>query len=151
MKSLLTAGLVVFSFLLAAPLEAKQLSNVNNKIGRFTLAISATSEEWVSTRLKVYPGDILLIRATGTISVGGFLGKTDPDGTATGVGRLKLKIGDSTVESVGSIKYVPVTVAGTAMLRIEDSNYRDNSGEFSVDVIRIPEKIIPKSIPVTSK
>lgn len=151
MKLFLATGLLILSFFLSATLNAKPLSNVNNRISKYAFVISATSEEWVSTRLSVMPGDILLIRASGTISVGGFLGKTGPDGTSTGVGRLKLKIGNAAVESVGSIKYVPVTEPGTVMLRIEDSNYKDNSGEFNVEVIRIPAKIIPKPIAVTSK
>lgn len=151
MKSFLAAGLLILSFFLSATLEAKSFSNVNDKISKYAFVISATREEWVSTRLKVMPGDILLIRANGTISVGGFLGNTGPDGTATGVGRLKLKIGNAAVENVGSIKYVPVTEPGMVMLRIEDSNYRDNSGEFNVEVIRIPARIIPKSVPVTTK
>ena len=72
------------------------------------------------------PGDILLIRATGTISVGDFLGSTGPNSTSTGVGRLKLKIENTAVESVGAIKYVLVTAPGLEMLRVDDSNYRGN-------------------------
>lgn len=52
---------------------------------------------------------------------------------------------------MGSIKHIPVTESGIAFLRVDDSNYRDNLGEFNVEVIRIPAKIIPKSIPVTTK
>lgn len=151
MKSFFAAALIIFSLCLSATLDAKPLSGINNKIGKYAFVISATSEEWISTGLMVMPGDILLIRATGTISVGGFLGNTGPDGTSTGVGRLKLKIGSAAVESVGAIKYVPVTVPGLAMLRVDDSNYRDNSGVFNVEVIRIPAKIIPKPISVTTR
>jgi len=151
MRSIFTVGLVVITLLLPATLEAKQHSNSDKKISRNTLVVSAISEEWVSTDLQVLPGDILLVRASGTISVGGFLGKTGPDGTTSGVGRLQIKIGTSFVENVGSLKYVPVTVAGLARLRIDDSNYKDNSGELSVEVIRIPAKLIPRATPVTGQ
>jgi len=151
MRFFFTVGFVVFSLFLSSTLEAKQQSNSDKKISRYTVVIPATSEEWVSTKLKVLPGDILLIKASGTISVGGFLGKTGPDGTTSGVGRLKLKIGTEFIESVGSIKYVPVTIAGIAMLRIDDSNYRDNSGEFSVEVIHIPAKLLPRAMPVRAE
>lgn len=130
--------------------STKPNQTAEHQISKNTINIAGANDEWTSTSLKVEPGDILLVRASGQIVVGSYLGRTGPDGTNNGIGLLQLKIGAATVINVGSMRYVPITEAGTAKLRVQDTNYRDNSGEFAVEVIRIPAAMIPEATPVVA-
>lgn len=151
MKISTQAFVIALSLLIStAASAATKNAEPHPKITRNTITVAAANDEWTSTTIKVEAGDILLIHATGEIVVGNYLGKTTADGTNNGIGRLQLKIGQTDVIPVGSVRYVPVTEAGTAKLRVDDTNYRDNSGEFSVEVIHIPAAIIPEATPITA-
>ncbi len=147
MKSYLSIVLALATLLPAVA----QAAVPAEKITRHALVIAGGNDEWTTTTLKVAPGDILLVKATGAVTVGSYLGKTGPDGTNGGIGQLQLKIGATSVQPVGSVRYITVTEAGTAKLRVYDTNYQDNSGEFAVEVIRIPVSQIPEAQQVVAE
>jgi hypothetical protein len=148
MKSYLSIGLLVLATLLSTLVFAAAPAE---NITRIALTVAGGNDEWSTTNLKVAPGDILLIKASGTVTVGSYLGKTGPDGANGGVGQLQLKIGASAVHPVGSVRYITVTEAGTAKLRVYDTKYQDNSGEYAVEVIRIPVSLIPEAQQVVAQ
>lgn len=139
--------LVVAISLSSTVFAAPQADNIT----RHTLTIAGANDEWTTTSLKVAPGDILLIKASGAVTVGSFIGQTTPDGIEKGIGQLQLKIGATSVQRVGSVRYISVTETGTAKLRVYDTNYQDNSGEYAVEVIRIPASLIPNAQPVAAE
>lgn len=148
MKTYLSIGFLVLATLVSTVIFAAVPAE---KITRHTLTVAGGNDEWTTTTLKVAPGDILLIKATGSVTVGGFLGKTNPDGNNGGVGQLQMKIGATAVHPVGSVRYISVTEAGTAKLRVYDTNYQDNSGEYAVEVIHIPVSLIPEAQQVVAE
>lgn len=148
MKSYLSIGALILASLLsniacAAPQP--------EKITRYVLTVAGANDEWTSTTVKVAPGDILLVRATGSVTVGAFLGKTSPDGADNGIGQLQMKIGATSVQHIGSIRYIVVTEAGMAKLRVYDTNYQDNSGEYTIELIHIPASLIPEARKVAAE
>lgn len=149
MKSFVSIGLLLIASLLAS--SSVCATTQGNSITRYSLTVAGANDEWTSTTLKVVPGDILLIKASGEVTVGAYLGKTTPDGTQNGIGLLQLKIGASTVQRAGSMSYIIVTEIGTAKLRVYDTKYPDNSGEYKVEVIRIPSSLIPDAQPVIAE
>lgn len=148
MKSYFSIGFLVLATLLSTAAQAVPPAE---KITRYALTIAGGNDEWTTTTLKVAPGDILLIKATGAVTVGSYLGQTGPDGTNGGIGQLQLKIGATAVQPVGSVRYITVAEAGTAKLRVYDTNYQDNLGEFAVEVIRIPASLIPEAQKVVAE
>lgn len=85
MKSHLKIGVILFTSLLSiSALAESKAPAVENKITRNVLAVSGANDEWTPTTLKVTVGDILLIRAEGTVTVGSYLGQSGPDGVNNG-------------------------------------------------------------------
>jgi hypothetical protein len=148
MKSFLFSGFLVIASILSLSVYAAPQTD---KITHHVLTVAGGNDEWSSTALKVAAGDILLIKAIGAVAVGSFLGRTTPDGTDNGIGQLQMKIGTTAVQRVGSVRYITAAEAGTVKLRVYDTNYQDNSGEYEVDVIRIPVSLIPAAIPVVAE
>ena len=148
MKLFLSVGLLVIASLLSLSIYAAPQSN---SITRHALTVAGANDEWTTTTLKVVPGDILLIKASGEVSVGSYLGNSTPDGIQNGIGQLQLKIGASSVQRAGSMSYIIVKETGVVKLRVNDTKYSDNSGEYAVEVIHIPALLIPEAQPVITE
>ena len=54
-----------------------------------------------------------------------------------------MKVGVSAGKKIGAKGMVFVKDPGIVKLKVQDTNYRDNEGEYKVSVIKIPSSIIP--------
>lgn len=116
----------------------------DNKITHLGFTVAATNDEWTQTNIKVSPGDILITSETGNkIVVGEFLGETGANGTPSGIGALYMKIGVGAGFKIGTHGYVLATESGVVKLRVNDTDYSDNSGNYTVNIIHIPASLIP--------
>lgn len=139
MKSLSVIAGVLVSLALTSVAVAAE-----NKITHQGYTVAATNDEWTETKVKVTPGDILITSEAGNkIVVGGFLGSIGANGTPSGIGALYMKIGVGAGFKIGTHGYVLVTETGVVKLRVNDTNYSDNSGNYTVSIIHIPASLIP--------
>lgn len=132
-----------------------------SKVSQVAVTVSAVNDEWTATNIKVVPGDILLTVEQGNkIVVGSYLGSTGADGLAQNkniegvqltIGALQLKIGSGAAQRIGAKGFVIVNETGKVKLRVYDTNYQDNSGEFKVHIIRIPGGLIPPPVDVVAE
>lgn len=126
----------------ATPGEAHQVS------------IAAGNDEWTSTGIKVAPGDLVVTFATGKVTVGQVVGEVDADGrnnsgNLLGYGFIEGKVGSGNPFSVGQRFPFSPDQPGTLKLRVHDTKYSDNSGAFTVTVIRIPVALLPQVVAYT--
>lgn len=128
------------------------------------VAVAAANDEWTATNIKVAQGDILLTTENGNkIVVGNFFGSTsigadgfpqdraDITGVRLTVGTLELKVGNGAAQRIGAKGFVFINETGKVKLRIYDTDYRDNSGEYQVHIIRIPAGLIPPPVDVAAE
>jgi hypothetical protein len=151
MKKFLSMAVVVLAMVSGNSIAAGKGASEENNIEKYEVVVAGANDEWTPTTIKVVSGDILLIKSSGKIKAGNWIGEVTADGDQNGVGRLQIKIGPSKIQTVGTLRYVPINEAGTVKLRVEDSNYRDNSGELSVEVIKIPASLIPEARKVVAE
>lgn len=133
-----------------------------NKITHRVFTVAATNDEWTQTNIKVSPGDILITNEPGNkIIVSKLLGEVGANGigngvvalerklravasgTETDIGALFMKIGVGASIKIGAHSYTKANESGVVKLRVYDSDYSDNSGIFTVDIIHIPGSLIP--------
>jgi hypothetical protein len=131
-----------------------QVDRDRNRNGReITISVPGTSRS-TDTGIDVRAGDSINITATGTIVAGNRVGQVGPDGGSStgfgsvvnarpvpsaGVGALiayiRMSNGQmSAAYLVGSSLSSSVPVDGRLILAINDDNYNDNSGSFSVRI-----------------
>ena len=114
-----------------------------------TVTVAARDSNWTSTELTVDEGDLIAVRAAGTIVIGVFSREVDADGlapgTSAGVGKsyLELRIGDGRPLPIGRSASHEALTSGELQLRVHDFRYDDNAGAFHVDVIVVPATAIP--------
>jgi hypothetical protein len=108
------------------------------------VSVAATNDEWTPTPITLSPGDILLVLAGGRVRVGNVVGEAGPNGLSTGEGALQLKIGVGAGTRAGARAFVIAEQGGQVKLRIYDTRYNDNAGEFEVSLIQIPASAIPE-------
>lgn len=117
---------------------------VENKITNKVFTVAATNDEWTQTNITVSPGDILITSEPGNkITVGSYLGAADANGLSNGVGALFMKIGVGAGFKIGAHGTVLVKEPGQVKLRVNDTRYSDNSGNYTVSIIHIPGSLIP--------
>jgi hypothetical protein len=113
------------------------------------LTLDARNDEWVSTGLHVQRGDLVLVFAAGQVTVGAFTGKVDAEGAGKkdgpGYGRVEMKVGTGTVVKTGK-RWVGTFDEDSASvkLRVWDTDYHDNKGQYAVVVLVIPSGAIPE-------
>src|SRR6185369_16755754 len=92
---------------------------------------------------------MLIVRAPGSVIIGAIAGERDATGaarnsTVPGVnGSLEFKIGVTAGQPAGKFDVHVATDAGELKFRVRDSDYRDNKGQFIVDVVVVPPSAIP--------
>lgn len=145
MKVWMAISVLLFGFFSSTASVAVNKGVVDSsKITHGVIAVAAVNDEWTATSIKVLPGDILLTVEQGNqVVVGSYLGAVDANGTK-GVGVLQLKIGTGAARTIGAQGFVVVNEAGVVKLKIYDTAYQDNSGEFRVSIIRIPGALVPE-------
>ena len=113
------------------------------------LTVAARDSNWTSTELTVDEGDLIAVRAAGTVVIGVFSREVDADGlapgTSAGVGKayLELRIGEGRPVPIGRSGSHEALTSGELQLRVHDARYDDNAGAFHVDVIVVPATAIP--------
>ncbi|MGH7483969.1 MAG: hypothetical protein ACREMY_00010 [bacterium] len=157
-----TLGLtVLFS---TTALSAQQLAQIGSSsvdvggseqtIRRHEIRVDARNDEWTSTGFRLAQGDVVMVIAPGKVTVGALSGQVDADGVLAlsthepgGNGGLYAKVGPGTTFIVGKQSFFQASEPGTLKLRVSDTRYDDNSGEYTVTVILIPGGLIPPPEP----
>lgn len=127
-----------------APLHAQALG-----VRHVAVTVAARDSNWTSTELTVDEGDLIAVRAAGTVVIGVFSREVDADGlapgTSAGVGKayLELRIGDGRAVPIGRSGSHEALTSGELQLRVHDNRYDDNAGAFHVDVVVVPATAIP--------
>lgn len=118
-------------------------------VRHITLSVPARDSDWTSTELTVDEGDLIAVRAAGTVVVGVFSREVDADGlapgTSAGVGKayLELRIGSGRAVPIGRSGSHEALTSGELQFRLHDVRYDDNAGAFHLDVIVVPATAIP--------
>lgn len=135
----------------------------DNGLSHGVVAVAAANDEWTATNIKVAQGDILLTTENGSkVVVGNFFGSIGADGFPQSrdvniegvkltVGALELKVGNGAAQRIGAKGFVVINETGKVKLRIYDTDYRDNSGEYQVHIIRIPAGLIPPPVDISAE
>ena len=118
-------------------------------VRHLALSVPARDSNWTSTELTVDEGDLIAVRAAGTVVVGVFSREVDADGlapgTSAGVGKsyLELRIGQGRAVPIGRSGSHEALTSGELQFRVHDLRYDDNAGAFHVDVVVVPATAIP--------
>lgn len=118
-------------------------------IHHVVVTIAATNDEWTTTGLTIAAGDMVIVRAPGYINIGGMAGEKDASGVGRGStvagpnGSLEYKVGVGAGKLAGKFNLHVVEESGELKFRVRDSDYRDNKGQFEVDVVVLPPSAIP--------
>lgn len=133
---------------LAAPHGAlAQMSGPS--IQHLAFLVPAADSGWRSTTVDVDEGDLIVVRASGFITIGRFSRDVDARGvraagsSAQGTVYLEMRVGRGTPTFVGTNSVHTATAAGRLEFRVFDTRYDDNAGTFRVDVIIVPSDHIP--------
>jgi hypothetical protein len=144
MRMLSVAGLLLTFSATTLPAQPS-----GSGIRHVLVTVAATNDEWTPSGLTVSAGDMVIVRAPGYIQIGGMSGERDAAGyghngtTATPNGSLEYKVGVSAGKPAGKFDVHVVDDSGELKFRVRDSDYRDNRGQFEVDVIVLPPSSIP--------
>src|SRR3982751_248564 len=139
--------LTAFSVLLLLPFAAAGSQALG--VRHVALSVPARDSNWTPTELTVDEGDLIAVRAAGTVVIGVFSREVDADGwapgTSAGMGKayLELRIGDGGAVPIGRSGSHEALTSGELQLRVHDTRYDDNAGAFHVDVIIVPATAIP--------
>lgn len=127
-----------------APSHAQALG-----VRHIALSVPARDSNWTSTDLTVDEGDLIAVRAAGTVVIGVFSREVDADGlapgTSAGMGKsyLELRIGAGRAVPIGRSGSHEAVSSGELQFRLHDMRYDDNAGAFHVDVVIVPATAIP--------
>lgn len=146
------SGLVLFS---VSRLPAQQTyqpassesstSGTAAAIGFREVHVPADNDEWTSTGWRIAAGDCVLFGADTTrIRIGAGLGEVNANGNSAGTGALRAKIGTNSPFTVGIRYWFCSKDQGLLKLKVADTRYDDNSGEFTVYVMRLPGQMVPR-------
>jgi hypothetical protein len=120
-------------------------SSITNEL----LAVDVRSNEWTAAKIQAKPGDLIIVRAGGTVRIAHtLLGEVTPRGNPGGLGRLDMKVGTGTVVPVGDRWVGALRDPGTLRFRINAERYQDNSGAYRVNVIVVPAGALPAAAKV---
>jgi hypothetical protein len=144
--------LVVVAALVVIPSAQAQPTPVCNGITHKMVTVDSRNPEWTDVNAVVQAGDIVLVGASGKVSIGKSSGEVDAKGVGgNGLGRLNLRIGHGDVINTGK-KWVGLAPeSGSVKLRVEDTNYSDNSGSYLVHVMIVPAAIVPPPVEVVTR
>lgn len=120
--------------------------------------VEGANDEYVDTGINVKSGDLVYIRATGSVVTGSWNGATKDanghmgkcqSGTDTD-GALIMKVGTSSVIRVGDEYLSTMDKEGALKLKVRDTKYVDNSGAYNVTVTHVPRtaSLTTKSVTV---
>jgi hypothetical protein len=123
------------------------------------LEIEAANDEWTPAEMTVSKGDVVVVRASGEVTVLG--AKRGPAGLRCGGGDadggLSAKIGTTSVVRLGEVAAVPATASGPLKLRVRSgAKYEGNKGKYQVriNIIHTPQSAtnaLAQPVPPDSK
>jgi hypothetical protein len=113
------------------------------------LSIIGKNDEWAGSGLHVDREDVILVRASGKIALGGWGGSATPD--TSGNGGLDMKVGRSFTTRAGARFFWVASEAGEVKFRVRDSKYSDNAGGYDVDVVIVPKEAVPAAEPIAPR
>ena len=131
-------------FVPRAPSQAQALG-----VRHIAITVAARDSNWTSTDLTVDEGDLIAVRAAGTVVIGVFSREVDAaglaPGTSAGVGTsyLELRIGDGHPVPIGRSGSHEALTSGELQFRFHDLRYDDNAGALHLDVVVVPATAIP--------
>lgn len=119
-------------------------ANAADAITHVAVRVAATNDEWTPTTIKVAPGDVLIAHEAGyKVVMGQYLGSTGADGFPSGAGALYMKVGVGAGFKMGASGSLLASQAGMVKLRVNDTQYNDNSGTYLVNLIHVPASLVP--------
>jgi hypothetical protein len=135
-------------------LSSSYIARAQTEVRTVQVQVAAVNDEWTGTGVKVVPGDLVTVFASGNVKVGQMTGSVDADGintngTQTGVAVLQGKVGAAQIFNVGKRYAFTISEPGTFKLRLKDSRYDDNGGAFTVTIILVPAALIPAPVVYT--
>lgn len=116
---------------------------------RVLLRVNSRNDDWTKTSLEVKPADLILVRALGLVRVGTFIGNVDASGvkpgntSPSGSALLEYRIGLADPKPAGAQGLHVAESEGELQFRLRDTRYDDNAGWFTVDVVVIPDAVLP--------
>ena len=143
------SGLVLFSVSSLSAQESyhsASSSGTTSAIGLREVHVPAANDEWTSTGWRIGAGDCVMfsVADTSTIRIGPGLGGITANGNSVGTGALRAKIGTTSPFTVGIRYWFCSKDQGLLKLKVADTRYDDNSGEFTVYVMRLPSQLVPQ-------
>jgi hypothetical protein len=116
------------------------------------VSVDVRNDEWTGAAIKAKPGDLVIVRAGGLVKIAHtLLGEVGPRGTATGSGRLDMKVGTGAAIPVGDRWVGAFRDPGPIKFRINAERYQDNSGTYRVNVIVIPAGTLPATVKIEAE
>ena len=107
--------------------------------------VQATNDDWFRTGVRVQKGDLIVVIAQGSVTLGKISGKSGPNGDSSGSGLLEGKIASGAPFAIGARYAFVGTELGLLKIRVRDSRRDDNEGAFDVQVFVIPAADIPEA------
>jgi hypothetical protein len=107
--------------------------------------VASTNDEWTSTAIKAQVGDLLVIIASGEVTLGQWSSAATAAGLTSGDGTLMGKLGVGAPFAVGAKAVIQVESEGLFKLMVRDNVRSDNDGAFEVMVLHIPSGAIPEA------
>jgi hypothetical protein len=112
------------------------------------LMVAAVNDDWTRTGIVLEAGQLVVIMADGTAKVRSYGSGVGPQGLDNGAGRLEGKIGQAPAFLVGTSVAFYAKEEGPLKVRIKDSNYTDNVGGYTVDILVLKPVAIPPATTV---
>jgi hypothetical protein len=113
--------------------------------------VKASNDDWLRTGVHVQPGEIVVLLASGSVRLSDIKGPVGPEGSATGAGKLEVKIGSGAPVQFGKQAALTPEDRGILKLRVVDTKYQDNAGGYDVRIIVIPASAIPEPRPISEE
>jgi hypothetical protein len=127
-------------------------SEVCSGITNEVVSVDVRNDEWTAAAIKAKPGDVVIVRAGGTVKIAHtLLGEVGARGTSNGSGRLDMKVGTGKVIPIGDRWVGAFSDPGVIKFRVNAERYRDNSGAYRVNVIVIPAGALPPAAKVEAE
>ena len=128
--------------------RAEVCSGITNEV----VSVDVRNDEWTAAAIKAKPGDVVIVRAGGTVKIAHtLLGEVGARGTSNGSGRLDMKVGTGKVIPIGDRWVGAFSDPGVIKFRVNAERYRDNSGAYRVNVIVIPAGALPPAAKVEAE
>ncbi len=133
-------------------------AEVCNSITNEVVKVDAANDEWTPAAIKIKPGDLLLVIATGITHNPNVFGSKDATAKSEGWGGLTMKYGTGTVIPVGDRWVGAFREPGSIKFHVNGGRIKGGAmsnagvqGSYDVHVIVIPAGTLPPSVKVDNQ